>query len=263
MIEKFDAPATDDKSVTAGVVAMRSGGAGTRRAESGGSGHVHYHPGEKIELENTVIQLSLGFRIVKRVSDIVLSVTALIFLCIPMLIIAMVIKIDSPGPVLFKQTRVGRNKVLFKCFKFRTMIIEAPKDCPPYMFDNPDAFITRVGRFLRKSSLDELPQLFNILRGEMSVVGPRPCTPKEEELIRRREKHGVFKLMPGLTGWAQVNGRDEISINGKVRRDREYAKYASIGFDIRILWLTLIKVIKREGIYEGKNKKNVRFLGKQ
>ena len=194
---------------------------------------------------------------VKRGADIVLSLIALILLGIPMLIIAIIIKCDSKGPVLFKQKRIGKDQVPFYCYKFRTMITEAPKDCPPYLFEYPEAFITKIGRVLRKSSLDELPQLFNIIKGEMTLVGPRPCTPKEVELIRKREQYGIFELKPGLTGWAQVNGRDEISIRGKVMRDREYARNASIGFDIKIFWLTIIKVIKREGVHEGQNEKNV------
>lgn len=194
---------------------------------------------------------------IKRAADIVLSLFAIIVLFIPMVIIAIVIKLDSKGPVFFKQRRIGKNQVPFYCYKFRTMITDAPKDCPPYMFANPEAFITKVGRVLRKSSLDELPQLINILKGEMTIVGPRPCTPKEVELIRKREQYGIFELTPGLTGWAQVNGRDEISIRGKVMRDREYAKSASIGFDLKILWLTFIKVLKREGVHEGQNEKNV------
>lgn len=256
MIEKFDAPFADTPSA-AGSDTMRSGGTGACRRESGGSAHVHYHAGEKVVLESTVHQLSLGFRIVKRASDIALSILALLILGIPMIVIAAIIKIDSPGPVLFRQNRIGRYQVPFKCNKFRTMIVEAPDDCPPYMFVNPEKYITKVGKFLRKSSMDELPQIFNILKGEMSVVGPRPCTPKETDLIAKRQKYGVFKLMPGLTGWAQVNGRDEISINGKVRRDREYAKFASLGFDLRILWMTFVKVVKREGVHEGQNEKNV------
>lgn len=194
---------------------------------------------------------------VKRAADIVLSVLAIIILLIPMITIAIVIKLDSKGPVFFKQKRIGKNRQPFYCYKFRTMITDAPKDCPPYMFTNPEAFITKSGRFLRKSSLDELPQLINILKGEMTLVGPRPCTPKEVELIKKRERYGIFELTPGLTGWAQVNGRDEISIRGKVMRDREYAMLCGIGFDLKILWLTLIKVIKREGVHEGQNEKNI------
>lgn len=200
---------------------------------------------------------SRGYLFVKRTLDIILSLIAIVLLAIPMLIIAIVIKADSKGPVLFKQKRVGKHQKPFYCLKFRSMITEAPKDCPPYMFENPDAFITKSGRILRKSSLDELPQLFNILKGEMTIVGPRPCTPKEVDLIRLREKNGVFALTPGLTGWAQVNGRDEISLKGKVKRDREYAERASFGFDVKIFWMTVIKVIKREGVHEGQNEKNV------
>jgi O-antigen biosynthesis protein WbqP len=194
---------------------------------------------------------------VKRGADIVLSLIAIVVLLIPMIIIALVIKADSKGPVFFKQRRIGKNQELFYCYKFRTMKVDAPKDCPPYLFKNPEDYITKVGSVLRKTSLDELPQLINILKGEMTLVGPRPCTPKEVDLIKKREAYGIFELTPGLTGWAQVNGRDEISIRGKVKRDREYALYASVGFDLKILWLTFIKVLKREGVHEGQNEKNV------
>lgn len=222
-----------------------SGGQGARQSHDNSG--IHHHPPKR----------SGGYLFVKRTLDIVLSLIAIIMLAIPMLIIAIVVKTDSKGPVLFKQKRVGKHQKPFYCLKFRSMITEAPKDCPPYMFKNPDAFITKSGRILRKSSLDELPQLFNILKGEMTIIGPRPCTPKEVDLIRLREKNGVFELTPGLTGWAQVNGRDEISIKGKVKRDREYAEKASFGFDVKIFWMTVIKVIKREGVHEGQNEKNV------
>lgn len=213
---------------------------------------------DKSDMKNTRPPKKSGaYLFLKRTADIVLSFIAMIILLIPMIFIGMIIKIDSKGPVFFKQKRIGKNQVPFYCYKFRTMITEAPKDCPPYMFKNPEAFITKVGKVLRKSSLDELPQLINILKGEMTIVGPRPCTPKEVDLIEQREKYGIFELTPGLTGWAQVNGRDEISIKGKVMRDREYAKKASVGFDIKIVWLTIIKVIKREGVHEGQNEKNI------
>ncbi len=223
-----------------------SGGGASKKTGGHGDG-VHHKPPKR----------SGGYRFIKRTLDIVLSLIAIILLAIPMCIIAIVVKTDSKGPVLFKQKRVGKHQKPFYCLKFRSMITEAPKDCPPYMFENPDAFITKSGRFLRKSSLDELPQLFNILKGEMTIIGPRPCTPKEVDLIRLREKNGVFELTPGLTGWAQVNGRDEISIKGKVKRDREYVDGASFGFDVKIFWMTIIKVIKREGVHEGQNEKNV------
>ena len=225
-----------------GAIPPRSGDPGSGKRENPG---------------NIPPKKSRGYLFLKRAADIVLSLIAIIVLAIPMGIIAVVIKLDSKGPVFFKQKRIGKQQVPFYCMKFRTMITDAPKDCPPYMFKNPELFITKIGRVLRKSSLDELPQLFNILKGEMTIVGPRPCTPKEVDLINLREKNGIFEMSPGLTGWAQVNGRDEISIKGKVRRDREYAKKASVGFDMYIVWLTIIKVIKREGVHEGQNEKNV------
>ena len=223
---------------------------------SSGGGASKPHPDDK-GAHHEPPKRNGGYLFFKRFFDIFLSLIAIVLLAIPMGIIAIVVKTDSKGPVLFKQKRVGKHQEPFYCLKFRSMITEAPKDCPPYMFENPDAFITKSGRFLRKSSLDELPQLFNILKGEMTIVGPRPCTPKEVDLIRLREKNGIFEMTPGLTGWAQVNGRDEISLKGKVKRDREYVEKASFGFDLKIFWLTIIKVIKREGVHEGQNEKNV------
>ena len=156
---------------------------------------------------------------VKRLLDILLSGAALVVLCIPMGIIALWIKLDSPGPVLFRQKRVGKNKVLFDILKFRTMRTDTPHDMPTHMLKNPDAFITKSGHFLRKTSLDELPQLWNIFVGQMSVVGPRPALWNQYDLIEERDKYGANDVTPGLTGWAQVNGRDELEIPVKARLD--------------------------------------------
>ena len=150
--------------------------------------------------------------------------------------------------MLFKQERVGKNKKLFKIWKFRTMRIDTPKDMPTHMLQDADSYITGVGKFLRKTSLDELPQIFNILAGKMSVIGPRPALYNQDDLITLRTDKGVDKLLPGITGWAQVNGRDELSIPDKVALDVEYLNRQSFWFDIKILWMTFLKVIKRDGV---------------
>lgn len=192
------------------------------------------------------------YRKVKRVLDTLLALIILIVLLPIFLIVAIAVKVSSKGPVLFKQTRVGRSRRTFTIYKFRTMLTEAPKDCPPYMFDNPDIYITKVGNFLRKSSIDELPQVLNVLKGEMSFIGPRPATPKEEELNQLRDVYGVFTVRPGITGWAQINGRDEMYIDRKAKLDGEYVQKMSFLFDMKIFFLTIVKVFKREGIMEGK-----------
>ena len=192
------------------------------------------------------------YRKVKRVLDTLLALIILIVLLPILLIVALVIKTTSKGPVLFKQDRVGKNRKLFIIYKFRTMRVEAPKNCPTYMLNDPDAYITKVGRFLRRSSIDELPQLINILKSEMSFVGPRPTIPQEKELDDLREKYDVFSIYPGLTGWAQINGRDEMSVERKAELDGEYVQKMSFLFDMKIFFLTIVKVFKREGIMEGK-----------
>lgn len=167
------------------------------------------------------------------------------------LLIALSIKLDSKGPVFFKQKRVGKDQVEFCILKFRTMKIDTPKDVPTWLLDNPEIRITRVGKFLRKTSLDELPQIINIIKGEMSIVGPRPVIRNEQELFFEREKFGVYNIMPGLTGWAQINGRDVISIKDKAVLDGYYANNITFLFDLKIFILTIINVIKSEGIREG------------
>ena len=179
---------------------------------------------------------------VKRLLDILLSGAALVVLCIPMGVIALWIKLDSPGPVLFRQKRVGKNKVLFDILKFRTMRTDTPHDMPTHMLKNPDAFITKSGHFLRKTSLDELPQLWNIFVGQMSVVGPRPALWNQYDLIEERDKYGANDVTPGLTGWAQVNGlRGDTSIKERIEHDVYYIENWSILLDIKILFLTLFK----------------------
>ena len=176
---------------------------------------------------------------VKRVIDILLSALALILLSWLFLILCIAIKIDSRGPILFKQKRVGIHKTHFMIYKFRTMRIDTPKDMPTHMLADPEQYITRVGKFLRKSSLDELPQIINILMGKMSIVGPRPALWNQYDLIEERDKYGANDVMPGLTGWAQVNGlRGDSSIKKRIEYDIYYIENWTIGFDIKIILMT-------------------------
>ena len=188
---------------------------------------------------------------VKRILDAVLALLALVALSPLLLGLAAVIRATSPGPVFFRQKRVGLKKTHFMIYKFRTMRTDAPKDQPTHLLQNPEAFITPVGRFLRKYSLDELPQLLNILRGEMAVVGPRPALWNQFDLIAERDKYGANDVRPGLTGWAQINGRDELPIDVKARLDGEYVKRMSFGFDVRCILGTVMKVLRSEGVVEG------------
>ena len=188
---------------------------------------------------------------VKRLLDILLSGAALVVLCIPMGVIALWIKMDSPGPVLFRQKRVGKNKVLFDILKFRTMRTDTPHDMPTHMLKNPDAFITKSGHFLRKTSLDELPQLWNIFVGQMSVVGPRPALWNQYDLIAKRDCYGANDIRPGLTGLAQVNGRDELPIDVKARYDGEYAAHVTFWNDVKIFFRSITYVFQRRGVVEG------------
>ncbi len=188
---------------------------------------------------------------VKRILDFLLSLLALVVLSPLLLVLAVIIRATSPGPVFFRQKRVGQYKSHFMIYKFRTMRTDAPKDQPTHLLKDPNAYITPVGRFLRRSSLDELPQLFNILRGEMSLVGPRPALWNQFDLIAERDKYGANDVRPGLTGWAQINGRDELPIDVKARLDGEYVKRMSFFFDARCILGTVIKVMRSEGIVEG------------
>ncbi len=188
---------------------------------------------------------------VKRVIDVILSVTGLLLLWPLMLVIAILIKLDSKGPVFFRQKRIGKGKSEFFILKYRTMRIDTPKDIPTHLLSNPEAYITRVGRFLRKTSLDELPQIFNILKGEMSIVGPRPVLWNEDDLIAERDKYGANDVVPGLTGWAQINGRDKLPIPEKARLDGEYVRQMGLGMDLKCFFKTIISVIKRDGVVEG------------
>lgn len=191
------------------------------------------------------------YKIVKRMIDLILSLFAAAVLSPVFLLTAAAVKIDSKGPVLFVQKRVGKDKKLFDMFKFRTMRTDTPHDMPTHLLSDPEAYITKVGNFLRKSSLDELPQLFNIIKGDMSIVGPRPALWNQDDLIAERDKYGANAIRPGLTGWAQVNGRDELEIPIKAAYDGEYVKKMSLPFDIKCIVETALQVLKHEGVVEG------------
>ena len=191
----------------------------------------------------------------KRLIDIVLSFIGIVVLLVPFLILIIAIKLDSKGPILFKQKRVGIKKKgeisYFKIWKFRTMKVDTPKDMPTHMLSNPDQYITKVGKFLRKTSLDEIPQIFNIFLGQMSIIGPRPALWNQDDLIAEREKYGANDVLPGLTGWAQINGRDELEIPVKAALDGEYVKKQSFLFDCKCFFGTITSVLKHEGVVEG------------
>ena len=188
---------------------------------------------------------------IKRLLAIVLSLAGIICLGWLLVILSVAIKLDSPGPVLFRQKRVGQGKSHFYILKFRTMRIDTPKDMPTHLLANPQQYITRVGRFLRKTSLDELPQLFNILLGHMAVIGPRPALWNQFDLIAERDKYGANDIRPGLTGWAQINGRDELPIDVKARLDGEYVRRLSFGFDVKCFLGTILAVLRSDGVVEG------------
>jgi len=188
---------------------------------------------------------------IKRLIDIILSTLGLIILSPVFLVLIIAIKLDSPGPVLFKQKRVGIHKSHFNILKFRTMRIDTPKDTPTHLLENPDQWITKVGKFLRKTSLDELPQIINIFKGEMSIIGPRPALWNQYDLIAERDKYGANDVTPGLTGWAQINGRDELPIKEKAKLDGEYVERISLLFDVKCFFGTIISVLNKDGVVEG------------
>ena len=188
----------------------------------------------------------------KRALDIILSFLAIIILFIPGLIISICIKLESKGPIFFKQKRIGKNKKYFMIYKFRTMRTDTPKDMPTHMLDNPDIYITKVGKILRKTSLDELPQIINIIKGDMSIIGPRPALWNQDDLIAERDKYNANDIRPGLTGLAQIRGRDELEIPVKAKLDGEYTQNISFWLDVKIFFKTIIKVFERDGIVEGK-----------
>lgn len=187
----------------------------------------------------------------KRIIDILLSLAGLILLSPIFLIFILLIKLESKGPVFFKQKRVGINKSHFNILKFRTMKIDTPKDTPTHLLENPDRYITRIGKFLRKTSLDELPQIWNILIGDMSVIGPRPALWNQYDLIAERDIYGANDILPGLTGWAQIKGRDELPIELKAKLDGEYVQKMNFWMDIKCFILTIVSVVKRDGVVEG------------
>lgn len=188
---------------------------------------------------------------IKRVIDFILSGIGLILLSPVFLLLIIAIKLDSPGPVLFKQKRVGIYKQHFNILKFRTMRIDTPYDMPTHLLENPDQWITKVGKFLRKTSLDELPQIINIVKGEMSIIGPRPALWNQFDLIEAREVYGANDVPVGLTGWAQINGRDELEIDVKARLDGEYAEKIGFPMDVRCFFGTIFSVLRRDGVVEG------------
>ena len=190
-------------------------------------------------------------KFLKRFIDLVLSSVGIIVLVLPMCVIALIIKITDPGPVLFKQKRIGIHKTYFQLYKFRSMKMSTPRDCPTHLLEDPDQYITSIGKFLRKSSLDELPQLFNIWVGNMSIIGPRPALWNQDDLIAERDKYGANDVKPGLTGWAQINGRDELEIPVKAKLDGEYVEHMSFGFDCKCFFGTIKSVLKSDGVVEG------------
>lgn len=191
------------------------------------------------------------YRLFKNVVDRILAFLALVLLSPVFLLLIIAIKLDSKGPVFYRQKRVGIHKTHFQIWKFRTMRIDAPKDTPTHILKNPEEYITRVGRFLRRTSLDELPQVLNILMGEMAIVGPRPALWNQYDLIEERDKYGANDVLPGLTGWAQINGRDELEIPVKAALDGEYVKRMGLLMDLRCFFGTFIKVLRADGVVEG------------
>ncbi|KGE18328.1 sugar transferase [Paenibacillus wynnii] len=192
-----------------------------------------------------------SYNFVKQAIDFTLALIGLLLLWPFFLIISLSVKIDSKGPILFKQKRLGKNKTEFYILKFRTMRTDTPSDMPTHLLKDPNLFITKVGKFLRKTSLDELPQIINILKGEMSIVGPRPALWNQYDLIAERDKYKANDIKPGLTGWAQINGRDELNIEDKAKFDGEYVENMGIIIDLKCFFATIISVIKLSGVVEG------------
>lgn len=188
---------------------------------------------------------------VKRGIDFLLSLAGIIILSPIFLILCLAIKVDSKGPIIFKQKRVGKDKSHFNIYKFRTMKVDTPKEMPTHLLENPDFFITKVGKFLRKTSLDELPQLFNILKGDMAVIGPRPALWNQYDLIDERDKYEANGIRPGLTGLAQISGRDELEIQEKAKLDGYYTEHISFGMDVKCFFGTITSVFKSDGVVEG------------
>lgn len=190
-------------------------------------------------------------RVIKRGLDIILALVGMLLASWLFLLIAIAIRIDDPGPVFFAQKRVGARGKYFALYKFRSMKMSTPHDTPTHLLEDPEQYITRVGKFIRRTSLDELPQLWNILRGDMSIIGPRPALWNQEDLLARREQYGANDIKPGLSGWAQVNGRDELPIERKAELDGEYVSRMSFLFDAKCVFLTALKVLRHDGVVEG------------
>lgn len=207
--------------------------------------------GAEETVHHTLTKAQQEYLPLKRAIDVVLSGGAIVLLSPVLGVISLAIKLDSPGPILFKQKRVGRNCEYFEIWKFRSMRTDTPKDMPTHMLNNPDTFITKTGRFLRKTSLDELPQIFNIFRGQMSIIGPRPALWNQDDLVTERDKYGANDVTPGLTGWAQINGRDELEIPVKAKFDGEYVKKMSLWMDIKCFLGTIGSVLSHDGVVEG------------
>lgn len=214
--------------------------------------------GEKGHLEELVmidnlVQHTPSFyeRVLKKMFDVSISSLALIILAPVFLIISVAIYLDDPGPILFTQKRIGKRKQYFALHKFRTMKVSTPRDVPTHMLENPESYITRVGKFLRKMSLDELPQIWDIFIGNMSIVGPRPALWNQDVLVAERDLYGANDVMPGLTGWAQVNGRDELEIKDKARLDGEYVNKIGLKMDLLCILMTVVNVLKHSGVIEG------------
>lgn len=191
------------------------------------------------------------YLVVKRGIDVVLSLGGIIVLAPVWILLGVAVKCESKGPILFKQKRVGIGKKHFNILKFRTMRIDTPKDTPTHLLKNPEQYITKMGKFLRKTSLDELPQIFNILKGDMSIIGPRPALWNQYDLIEERDRYGANDILPGLTGWAQINGRDELEIPVKAKLDGEYVEKMSFLFDVKCFFGTIVSVLKSDGVVEG------------
>lgn len=202
-------------------------------------------------MEEKKIPNSFYVRYGKRILDVILSLLGIVLLSPIYLLLALAIKIDSPGPVFFKQKRVGIHKTHFPILKFRTMRIDTPHDVPTHLLDNPEQWITRMGKFLRKTSLDEIPQIFNIFMGQMSIIGPRPALWNQFDLIAERDKYAANDVRPGLTGWAQINGRDELEIDVKARYDGEYVQNLTFAFDVKCFFGTIFSVLRSDGVVEG------------
>lgn len=202
-------------------------------------------------MEEKKVPNSFYARYGKRAIDIVLSLAGIIVLSPLYLVLAAAIKIDSPGPIFFKQKRVGIHKTHFQILKFRTMRIDTPHDVPTHLLQNPDQWITGMGKFLRKTSLDEIPQIFNIFVGQMSIIGPRPALWNQYDLLKERDKYSANDVRPGLTGWAQINGRDELEIDVKARYDGEYVQKLSFLFDVKCFFGTIFSVLRSDGVVEG------------